>query len=107
MEEMAMAVLKGDVAAADALADKWVEERSQTRTSRAAAEAETRTHPVPADGHQVYQWPEFRAFAARLGFMWDLRTVSVIIRITEGKMVVVDHQYAGSDVPSHHTDEQS
>jgi hypothetical protein len=59
----------------------------------------TRNTPGANDGYGVYGWPEFIAFARRLGFMWDLRTIGVVIRIYEGERVVIEHQYAGADVP--------
>ena len=99
-ESLAIAVLKGDMTAAYVLADKLIEQSEETQQSRAIKEAATRQHRTANDGFSVYRWPEFEAFAKRLGFMWDLRTIDVTIKIHRGEMVVIDQTYAGSDIPS-------
>lgn len=95
-EAMAIAVLKGDMAAACALADKLIEERQQVRP-------EFTQHPElgrPVSGYEVYRWPEFIAFAGRLGFKWDLATTRVVITIAHDEMVCIDHTYQGRELPA-------
>ncbi len=98
-EAMAIVVLKGDKVAAYVLADKLIEESVETQKSRAIREAATREHPIAFDGYEVYSWPEFQAFAKRLGLMWDLRTVNLTITINEGEAVSIKQEYRGSDIP--------
>ncbi len=80
-ESLAMAVLKGDTAAAYALADQLIEEREGFENLKQRAIA-TRTYPYATDGYSVYSWPEFRAFCDRLGVLWDLRTIDITISST-------------------------
>lgn len=97
-ESMAMAVLKGDMVAAYALADKLLEEREGGVEKMAKAAKALREQTPPAyDGYQVYFWPEFQAFCKRAGILWDLRTVSMTFCIAEGKRLVIDHQYAAQN----------
>lgn len=95
-ESMAIAVLKGDMTAALALADQLIEERGGIK-----AEIEKHTGQWSREsahaGRVVYNWPEFRAFAERLGVMWHLRTVEVIITMRPDEPVHVNHTYLGID----------
>lgn len=98
-EEMALAVLRGDSAAAYALADQLLEERDDkvTKMSKAAQALSNRT--TAGDGYAIYHWPEFRAFCDRAGILWDLRTISITFTIEEGASLVVDQRYVGSNNP--------
>jgi hypothetical protein len=49
----------------------------------------------PALGHDVYHWPEFKAFATRLGIPWDLGTVFVTIELPLEGPVMITHKYQG------------
>ncbi len=97
-DHMALAILRGDRVAAYALADLLKEERDGGTEKMSLAAQALREHTtMSSDGYSVYRWPEFRAFCKRAGILWDLRTVSITIRIAEGELLVVDHQYAASD----------
>lgn len=98
--QLAIAVLNGDHAASLALADMLQEEHLSTQESRARDQAAVRTSGYSVDGYTVYQWPEFRDFARRLGVMWDMRTIDLTIHIAEGECVKITQRYAGADVPS-------
>lgn len=97
-ESMAMAVIKGDIAAAYALADLLQEQREHPDSMAEQASAVHGESSRVTDGYQVYQWPEFRAFAKRLGFAWDLYTVDATIIVKEGEMVRIVQNYAGRDL---------
>jgi hypothetical protein len=96
-ESMALAVLRGDRVAAYALADQLVEEYNGGREKQAQAARALLEAPLAVDGHQVYSWPEFKAFCRRLGLLWDLRTVWLRITLAEGERPVIEQSYAGSD----------
>lgn len=98
-QSLAIAVLRGDMAAALALCDKVKEEANQTQQELADLCEETFQAGRAMDGYAVYSWPEFKAFAKRLGFMWNLRTVECTIVIREGSVVTIDHKYQGVDMP--------
>lgn len=95
-EAMAIAVLKGDMAAALALADKLIEERSEVKRDFATL-IEQSIPGTPVTGYEVYRWPEFIAFAQRLGFKWDLRTIECTITMKRDELVRIDHVYAGNN----------
>ena len=48
-------------------------------------------------GRDVYYWPEFKAFAERLGIEYELLTTNLTITIPCEGAVVVAHDYHGSD----------
>jgi hypothetical protein len=96
---MALAVIRGDRAAAYALADKLVQESQETQLGRALRERAVRDAPVAGGGYALYSWPEFQAFCRRLGVLWDLRTVKITLHLGEGEAVRVVQEYMGSDVP--------
>jgi hypothetical protein len=98
-ESMAIAVLKGDYVAAYALADRLIEESHDDQNKRALREIGVREQSIADDGFSVCQWPEFRAFARRLGFMYNLHAIGAVITIKSGEMVTIQHSYAGSDIP--------
>lgn len=98
-EEMAMAVLRGDNAAAYALADKLIEERDDGVGKMAQAAVALREGEQAWDGYAVYGWPEFQAFCARAGILWDLRTINIAFSIKRGERMSVVHEYAASDNP--------
>lgn len=97
-EAMAVAVLKGDMVAAYALADKLQEQRDEGVDAQARAAKDLRENTrQAADGYDVYTWPEFQAFCKRAGILWDLRTISIEFRIAEGERMVIRQEYAASD----------
>lgn len=96
---LAIAVLKGDMIAALALADKVREEATDTQQTLVDRCEEVFQSPVAADGFNVYTWPEFQAFCKRAGFMWNLRTRDVVITIKEGHLLLFNHEYVGTDLP--------
>jgi hypothetical protein len=98
-ESMALAVLKGDMAAAYALADQIINERIIDPVKQSIAIRDIREHPF-ADGHVVYGWPEFQAFAKRLGLMWDLSTRQITITLPAEGSVTISQDYAAHDVAS-------
>lgn len=48
-------------------------------------------------GADVYHWPEFKAFAKRLGIAHELPTLNITITIPVDGVVVVAHDYQGED----------
>lgn len=96
-EAMAVEVLRGDMVAAYALADRLLEQRDGGIDAQARAARELREHPTAADGYGVYRWPEFIAFCKRAGILWDLRTVSMEFTIGEGQPLTVRQVYIGTD----------
>jgi hypothetical protein len=96
-ESMALAVLRGDRVAAYALADQLIEEYNGGFEKQAQAARALREGPQAYDGYDVYSWPEFQAFAKRLGVLWDLRTISIRILLDANERVEVEQVYAGSD----------
>ena len=98
-ENMSLAVLKGDLVAAYALAD-LLQERAAAgpgKLAEAARAQRAKQHRVAADGYEVYQWPEFKAFCRRAGIAWDLNTVDMEFRIVEGEALVINHRYYAVD----------
>lgn len=52
----------------------------------------------PAFTHEVFRWPEFQAFARRLGIPIDLRTTSITIRMGNyDELVEVDVRFQAVD----------
>lgn len=49
-------------------------------------------------GREVYHWPEFQAFAKRLGIDWNLPTVDLCIFIPLDGNVKVVHEYLGDEM---------
>lgn len=94
-EEMAVEVLKGNDAAACALADRLIAERAgiEEREAKTATRRGTHFH----DGYEVYHWPEFRALMERMGLDYFAHTVSISFRIAAGECVVVEHRIAAED----------
>lgn len=103
-EALAMAILKGDMAAAYALADLLHDDPGRDRLNEAARVA--REAGGRANGRDVYGWPEFRAFARRLGFLWDHLTVDVAIFIPPYGPVQVTHKYQGVNVEAPADDQE-
>jgi hypothetical protein len=99
-ESMAIAVLKGDMVAAHALADRLMEERDEGFTAMARAAREVRDHDIVHSGYAVYHWPEFRAFCDRAGILHDLRTISVRVTVPAEGRITVEQEYAASDTAS-------
>src|SRR4051812_15287190 len=94
---MAMAVLKGDRAAAYALADSLLEERERGDTPLAQGYRERiRQHHMGE--FEFYALPEFRALCQRVGILWDLNTVAMTITIAEGGLVTVNQTYRAVDL---------
>jgi hypothetical protein len=98
-ESMALAVLKGDMVAAYALADALIEERDEGRTkfAKAAAALREKKTRYANDGYGVYRWPEFRAFCDRAGIPYGLGTRSISFSIEEGEALEVRHTYIAFD----------
>lgn len=93
-EAMALAVLRGDEAAALALADRLIEGRLDTPGARERLASGPRRNPVSA--LEVFGWPEFRALALRLGIQHRLPTTSLTIDLDVGGSVRVTHRHLGS-----------
>lgn len=57
------------------------------------------TKPRVVASHKMWSWPEFRAFAERLGIPIELptRSLSIHIDIADCREVVVDQQFLGQD----------
>lgn len=53
-----------------------------------------------ATGWEVWQWPEFTAFAKRLGVELDLPTRSLTIHIPYDGITEITQGYIGRDVPA-------
>ena len=83
-EEMAIAVLRGDRAAACALADRLIEVRDAVPIVE--EEISSSTHVTLC--YEAYHWPEFLAFAKRLGIAWTRRTISITISMPHPDDVV-------------------
>lgn len=102
LERLAMAVLRGDGASALALADE-VKDVYGHPTALPTVEERGSGYP---DSHAVYRWPEFRAFADRLGFAWPLNTLEFSIFFPqEGPVEIVQsyrpipHRTTGRSAP--------
>ena len=48
-------------------------------------------------GPEVYNWPEFIAFAKRLGIPWELPTVDITITLPLDGLVRIAHDYTGKE----------
>jgi hypothetical protein len=58
----------------------------------------SRRGKVLASSWEVYCWPEFKAFAERLGIAYDAPTVRLVVVLGEpNEPVKIEHSYAGSD----------
>lgn len=58
---------------------------------------EERTRRLAIEGSDVYNWPEFKAFAERLGIDWALPTTKLTITLGVGELVLVAQDYHGSE----------
>jgi hypothetical protein len=94
-EALALAVLKGDKVAAYALADSLLEERARGGTPLDEGYLES-GRPGPT-GYEVYHWPEFRAFAKRLGILWSVYTNEISLRLNVDEPVEINQSYRGVD----------
>ena len=56
--------------------------------------------PIPPLSHQVFQWPEFIAFAERLGIDLSKRTKVLTITFDGSKSPTIDHSYLAYDLPT-------
>lgn len=52
-----------------------------------------------ASSNEVFEWPEFLAFAKRLGVPVT-KTCKLVIELKLGRMALVNHEYLGSDESS-------
>jgi hypothetical protein len=95
-ESMALAVLKGDKAAAYSLADKLLEELHTDPSEVQQRLAELR-HKPPVVGYEVWACPEFQAFCRRFGIHWDLLTIEMVITLEADGLVMVQQKYRGAD----------
>lgn len=96
-EEMALAVLRGDLVAASALADKLLEDRDSGVDAMAKAARALKEKRTVHQSHEVYLSPEFEAFCKRFGILWDLRTVNMTIELPVGEAMVIKQTYRGTD----------
>lgn len=97
-EAMALAVIRGDMVAAYALADMLIMEKNAGDGGVAAQAASViRGWPIAhIAGYDVYNSPEFEAFARKFGIAWDLNTVNMTIHLpADGPMSVIQ-EYRGS-----------
>lgn len=95
-EAMALAILRGDMTAADAYADKYLEERGKKPMPWDGVSRISTSGSV-VDGYTVYRWPEFVAFANRMGFKWDLNCRSITIHIPHDDVVTIDIDHVARD----------
>lgn len=93
-EALAMAVLKGDTAAAYALADQLLEERARGNTPLDAGYEEVR-RLEGAMSYQVYSWPEFKALCRRAGILWNLTTTDLVIELPLDGPLTIRQGYRG------------
>ena len=96
-EQMAIAVLRGDMGAALALADKLVEERNKGINGLIEERRNLRETTSFLDGFTLYHTPEFQAFCNRIGLIWELRTTNIVIRIPVEGLVEIEQTYQGSN----------
>jgi hypothetical protein len=101
-EAMALAVLKGDMVAAYALADKLLEQRENPTSAmdQAAKLRHEHRHGVVVSSYEVYHWPEFTALCKRLNILVDLATRDLTISLPLDGVVEVTQTYHGREVRS-------
>lgn len=99
-EQLALAILRGERYAAMALVDALQEEWARTETLDEQAKRERETMDGVHDSRHVYSWPEFHAFASRLGILWNLRTINLRITMNHGERVLIEQTYAPVDTLS-------
>lgn len=97
-ESLAIAVMRGDITAAYALADRLIEERDDGLSKMGQIAAEMAQHPVALAG-DVWRWPEFRAFCNRAGILIRLRTTGLTIDLDIGKPMRVTHRHIAANGP--------
>lgn len=102
-EAMALAVLKGDTAAAYALCDKLLEQRENPKKVIDEAWKILATRPGMVTGYEVYHWPEFQAFMTRLGIPIGLYNIEMDISLRMDEMVKVSMVNAGCDTGAANT----
>lgn len=66
-----------------------------------------RSDTNPVSGHDVFRWPEFQAFARRLGLHLENYTKVVTVRIAEDEVVTIVEHYHGVDKGSEPTVENA
>lgn len=49
------------------------------------------------DSEDLLQWPEFIALAKRLGIPLDVQTIKLVLTVSPGSLVIVNHEYQGKD----------
>ncbi len=54
------------------------------------------------EGWDVFQWPEFKALAQRLGIPLDLKTTKLTLTLECEKVVTCEHTYQAVDVRGKH-----
>ncbi len=54
-------------------------------------------------GYGVHRWPEFLAFAKRLGIDLELPTTVITIRIPHDEIVTIIHEYLADDIDQQDT----
>lgn len=95
-EAMAIAVLKGEMTAAYALADRLIEERDDGPEAMRQAAQALAEQPA-ALSIDVWRWPEFQAFCGRADILTSLRTTGLTIDLSMGQPMRVTHQHIASD----------
>lgn len=92
---LAMAILKGDRAAAKAAADLVIEEFNSSYDSSDKAIAEYRNNSTIIQGIELYTTDEFKALLKLLGVSWQLSTINMTIHVPCEGIVRVTQQVAG------------
>lgn len=97
VEAMAIAVLRGDRAAAYALADKLIEEREEDQ--RPPMEKSPGRH---VNSLAVFRWPEFLAFLQRLGVKAEgsITAMSIVLRIGDAVRVTTNRVGKDTTLPT-------
>src|SRR5437660_574784 len=98
-EEMALAVLRGDDAAAEALADRIIEEKIGMIQKEGIPQTQ-KVYKLQPSGYEVYHWPEFQALLKRLNIDYTARTVSIAFKLAADEPVVIEHIVHGEDKSS-------
>ena len=107
-EAMALAVLRGDMVAAYALADQLLEQRQNPDSSQKKAAAIREQGNQGVQSYMVYHSPEFQALCKRFGILHDLPTIDLKIELPVEGVMKVTHYYHGSDVsPTNEPDQNT
>lgn len=100
-EALALAVIRGDLVAAYALADMLIEQKNTeggTPMQKAAREIRASKGQV-AQTYEVYSSKEFRAFCEKFGIAYDLGTVNITIHLPLDGLMSVVQEYRTHNMP--------